>query len=249
MLNYNSTRKKTVDYINKNCGGTVDTSNLAKLDMAKEGDNKYSNQAFYSDKSRDSVILYTGILYPSDSGIGIYTPNANDGRIRLGKYANWLTNNNGDEFWEIRNNANQLFFTRVDLGKVHNIMLAYPSSGNAWILTDRNTKTLFGNKSIFGTGNIDLYKHNLTVSAYGHDFYGDFYSSKNIQCVSLADLKSILGDTFKLPITGAVSTASIGSGYYIATYIDENGMQVTNMNEAKTISYDAITITDTVTTI
>lgn len=100
-----------------------------------------------------------------------------------------------------------------------------------------------------GTGNIDLYKHNLTVTGYGNDFYADFYSSKNTQCVSLADLKSILGDTFKLPVYGAVSTGALGSGYYIGLYLDENALKVTNTTEVKTISYDAITITDAVTAI
>ena len=249
MLNYNSTRKKTVDYINKNCGGTADTSNLAKLNMGKESDTEYSSQTFYSDKSKYSVILYTGIEYAPDSGIGIYTPNADDGKIRLGNYAEWASYGNSDNFWEIYNNRNQLNFTRLDRGKQHVIRLGYPSSGDAWILTDKNVKTLFGNKSIFGTGNIDLYKHNLTVSGYGHNFYGDFYSSKNIECNSLANLKTILGDTFKLPMTGAASTGALGSGYYIGLYLDENALNVANTTEVKTISYDAITITDTITAI
>ena len=250
MLNYTSTRKKTVDYINKNCGGgTVDTSNLAKLNMAKEDDTGYSSETFYSDKNENSISLYAGITYPSDSGIGIYTPNADDGKIRLGNYAKWSSYGKSDNFWEIINVGRQLNFTRLDLGKVHNIRLGYPSSGDAWILTDRNVKTLFGDKSIYGTGNIDLYKHNLTVTGYGNDFYADFYSSKNTQCVSLADLKSILGDTFKLPVYGAVSTGALGSGYYIGLYLDENALNVANTSEVKTISYDAITITDTVTAI
>ena len=187
----------------------VDTSNLAKLDMTKEGDTNYSSETFYSDKSNNSINLYTGITYPSDSGIGISTPKANDGRIRLGKYAEWDYTGYGDEFWEIRNNGYQLNFTRADLGKVHNIRLGYPSSGDAWILTDRNTKTFFGDKSIFGTGNIDLYAHDITITKGTGKAFLTVYSSKNTNIGSLDDLKTIAGATFTKSCTGYINSKVI----------------------------------------
>lgn len=230
-------------------GGTVDVSNLAKLNMAKEGDTNYSNETFYSDKSNNSINLYTGITYPSDTGIGIYTPSSDDGKIRLGNYAKWSYYGNSDNFWEIYNNRNQLNFTRVELGKQHNIRLGYPSSGDAWVLTDKNVKTFFGDKSIFGKGNIDLYKHHLTVNGYGYDFYGDFYSSKSLQCDSLADLKTILGNSFKLQMYGAASTGALGSGWYMAMYLDENALHLAGSNGTNSIQYDNLTIADEITTI
>ena len=187
----------------------VDTSNLAKLDMAKEGDTDYSSETFYSDKSNNSIKLYTGITYPSDSGIGICTPKANDGRIRLGKYAKWDSTGYSDEFWEIINICYQLNFKRVDLGKVHNIYLGYPSSGDAWILTDRNVKTFFGDKSIFGTGNIDLYAHDITITKGTGKAFLTIYSSKNTNIDSLDDLKTIAGATFTKSCTGYINSKVI----------------------------------------
>ena len=187
----------------------VDTSNLAKLNMAKEADTYYSSETFYSDKSRNSIILYAGIKYSSETGIGIYTPNADSGKIRLGKYAKWDSYSNGDNFWEIYNNERQLNFTRLDFGKVHNIRLGYPSSGDAWILTDRNVKTFFGDKSIFGTGNIDLYAHDITITKGTGKAFLTVYSSKNTNIDSLDDLKTIAGATFTKSCTGYINSKVI----------------------------------------
>lgn len=187
----------------------VDTSKLAKLDMAKEGDTAYSSETFYSDKGHNSVILYTGISDPADTGIGIYTPKADNGKIRLGKYAKWSYYGSSDDFWEIYNNRYQLNFTRLDFGKQHVIRLGYPSSGDAWILTDRNVKTFFGDKSIFGTGNIDLYAHDITITKGTGKAFLTVYSSKNTNIDSLDDLKTIAGATFTKSCTGYINSKVI----------------------------------------
>ena len=188
----------------------LDDTNLAKLNMTKEGDTYYSSETFYSDKSNNSINLYTGITYPSDSGIGICTPQADDGKIRLGKYAKWDTDGYSDEFWEIRNISRQLLFKRVDLNKkITNIYLAHPSSGNAWILTDRNVKTFFGDKSIYGTGNIDLYAHDITITKGTGKAFLTVYSSKNTNIDSLDDLKTIAGATFTKSCTGYINSKVI----------------------------------------
>lgn len=232
----------------------VDTSNLAKLDMAKEDDKYYSSETFYSDKSNNSVTLYTGITYPSDSGIGICTPGANDGRIRLGKYAKWDSNGYGDEFWEIRNNRYQLNFIRVDLGKVHNIRLGYPSSGDAWILTDRNVKTIFG-QSIYpkgDTGNIDLYKHNLKGVSGDNQVYIHITSSKNTHINSITDLNTYLSNDDYYPATGVYKD---GTTFYPIVFMTKssNVWSVTYNKGTELgtalISAVAETITDTVTTV
>ena len=230
----------------------VDTSNLAKLNMAKEGDTDYSSETFYSDKSDNSIKLYTGITYPSYSGIGISTPKANDGRIRLGKYAKWGSTGYGDEFWEIRNSTYQLKFIRVDLGKVHNIMLGSPSSGDAWILTDRNVKTFFGGKSIFGTGNIDLYKHNLKGVSGDNQVYISIPSSKNAPINSITDLNTYLSNDDYYPATGVYKD---GTTFYPIVFMTKssNVWSVTYNKGAELgtalISAVAETITDTVTTV
>lgn len=80
-----------------------------------------------------------------------------------------------------------------------------------------NFKTLFGNQSITGTGNIDLYKHHINlVGRPTGDFYIDVISSKNLVVGSLADLKTLLGDTFK-----------------ISAYGDYNSLPVLYMSESR----------------
>lgn len=75
------------------------------------------------------------------------------------------------------------------------------------LVTDASFKTLFGNKSIVGSGNIDLYQHVIKITG-GDVPYSDCYayltivSSKNLNVDSLTDLKTLLGNTFEYPATG-----------------------------------------------
>lgn len=94
-----------------------------------------------------------------------------------------------------------------------------------------------------------VYRHTLTVNGYGTDFCAVFYLSESSKVENLTILKLVFGDTFRLPISGAISNGALGSGYYIGTYLDENGINVSNTTEVNVISYDAITIVDTVTAI
>lgn len=59
-----------------------------------------------------------------------------------------------------------------------------------------NVKTLFG-QSIYGSGNIDLYKHNLHIvgtTAEKTDMYCQIISSSNLNIDSLTDLQTILAN-------------------------------------------------------
>ena len=58
------------------------------------------------------------------------------------------------------------------------------------ILTDQNVKTLFGN-SLYGTGNIDLYRHQLKVKVGGNAVYFVITSSSNLKIASLQDLTTV----------------------------------------------------------
>lgn len=74
------------------------------------------------------------------------------------------------------------------------------------------TKTLFGNQSITGTGNIDLYRHTvkITQGTTGSEnmIYTTLYSSKNTKIDSITDLKTMLNlsasETY--PAYGTVSS-------------------------------------------
>lgn len=107
------------------------------------------------------------------------------------------------------------------------------------------TKTLFGNQSITGTGNIDLYKHHINlVGRPTGDFYIDVISSKNLVVGSLADLKTLLGDTFKISAYGDYNSLPVLYMSESRLYYLENG----NVNSIE-LSTPKLFYTDTVTTI
>lgn len=66
-------------------------------------------------------------------------------------------------------------------------------------------KTLFGNQNVAGTGNIDLYEHDIQITGTNIDVICTIYSSKNVKIDSLTDLKTVAGDTFIKPCTGVVN--------------------------------------------
>lgn len=93
----------------------------------------------------------------------------------------------------------------------HNPMFDYifslPSIGDSGIyqlLASNYVKTLFGNQSIVGSGNIDLYQHHILCSTpnAGIKVLIKVISSKNLKVDSLTDLKTLLGNTFECPCTG-----------------------------------------------
>lgn len=73
-------------------------------------------------------------------------------------------------------------------------------------------KTLFGNQSILGQGNIDLFRHHLLFTPVpdrgAKKFKVIYYSSKNLKVDSLTDLKTLTDNTdkplggFQLEVTG-----------------------------------------------
>lgn len=121
--------------------------------------------------------------------------------------------------------------------------------GNYTLLSTGNVKTLFGNQSIHGSGNIDLYRHNIRISGSSVP-YSDIMarvviiSSKNLVVDSLTDLKTLLGDTFVYPATGydPYSGANTGFVYQITeSYVISSTGRVSMANMTD--------ITDTVTTV
>lgn len=113
------------------------------------------------------------------------------------------------------------------------------------ITTFDSFKTLFGNQSIVGTGNIDLYKHHIHVEGRPTgNFYIDFISSKNLAVDSLAGLKTLLGDTFQIIVYGDYNSLPVLYMTESALYYLENG----NANSVE-LSTPKLFYTDTVTTI
>lgn len=135
-------------------------------------------------------------------------------------------------------------------GEVTDPLMAVGNDGKAKKLP---VKTLFGKHNIRGSGNIDLYKHKISYINVNGDIFGysTFYSSSNLQCDSLTDLKTLLGDNFNISVYPI-------SGYLINNWIplsvDNSHMMIlsitsNNTVETNVIDYDAFTISDIVTTI
>lgn len=97
-------------------------------------------------------------------------------------------------------------------------------------------KTIFGNKSLVGEGNIDLYKHSIKGKSGTSTFYLRLYSSNNLKVDSLADLKTLLGATFEESATGSNNIIAITNDKVL-------------FSDGTNASIAGYTITDTVTTI
>lgn len=87
--------------------------------------------------------------------------------------------------------------------------IGYTYDGAAYsILRQDNVKTLFGNQqSIYGSGNIDLYKHNVIISQGSTEsdrmcVYCQILSSNNLNISSLADFQTIVKENEFIPATG-----------------------------------------------
>lgn len=59
------------------------------------------------------------------------------------------------------------------------------------MLTNLDIKTIFGNQSIVGSGNIDLYRHQLKVKVGGSVVYFVITSSSSLKIDSLQDLTTV----------------------------------------------------------
>lgn len=74
----------------------------------------------------------------------------------------------------------------------------------------RSLKTIFGNQSLVGTGNIDLYEHDITITGTNLKAYFTIYSSVNTKIDSLNDLKAVIKkDKFTKSCTGHVGSKTV----------------------------------------
>lgn len=100
------------------------------------------------------------------------------------------------------------YITITNPGGVKKLYIPW-NYGDSSFLVDKGVKTIFG-KSIVGTGKIDLYLHNICFTSTDQDKIVKIrfivLSSNNLKVNSLADLKTLLGNTFTYPVNGANST-------------------------------------------
>lgn len=127
-------------------------------------------------------------------------------------------------------------------------MFAFPSK-NGTLTTDGSFKTIFG-KSVVGSGNINLYRHNICFTSTDQDKIVKIrfivISSKDVNVNSLANLKTLLGNTFTYPVNGG--TGDNKSVYEITETGYKAGATPYVLYDTVT-TYPAGTWTDTVTTV
>lgn len=150
-------------------------------------------------------------------------------------------------------------FKIPSVGGYVDIRFPYITYGN--LVAQEQLTTLFGNQSLVGTGNIDLYKHTVsitgeeessTIGTLTIDGYIIFYSSESLECNSLTDLKTVLGDTFVEKAFGYATNIDTGDiftiDYVNETYVYFSGTTSRGQNGKATVPF-TMTLVDAVTTI
>lgn len=138
--------------------------------------------------------------------------------------------------------------------------IAYVDDSGTYIyLRANNIKTLFGNQSIYGIGNIDLYKHNIMIrdeSSTGlTSIYCQIISSSNTNINSLTNLQTILKNSelvcaFGYARVWSDATRSVCGISKTNVYaIDGSGLIHTATWELVSSYSNGLTFTDTVTTV
>ena len=130
-------------------------------------------------------------------------------KIRLGSANSAGSEGSSDRLTDYKTNC----FYRREYSKTLTCFYPDPTKveGNQYMLTDKTVKTIFG-QSIYsadGTGNIDLYAHDITITKGTGKAFLTVYSSKNTNIASLDDLKTIAGATFTKSCTGYINSKVI----------------------------------------
>lgn len=130
-------------------------------------------------------------------------------KLRLGSSDSTSSEGSSDRLTDYKTNC----FYRREYSKTLTCFYPDPTKveGNQYMLTDKTVKTIFG-QSIYsenGTGNIDLYAHDITITKGTGKAFLTVYSSKNTNIDSLDDLKTIAGATFTKSCTGYINSKVI----------------------------------------
>ena len=123
------------------------------------------------------------------------------------------------------------FSFQDDYGNITSLVVKDTSE----ILTDKSVKTLFGNQSIYGSGNIDLYVHYLSFTINSKIYYGVVYSSNNLVVDSVQDLTTIMKSDGQILALGESDNALIAyvGGIWLDVF-DKGNVTAVNDN-VKTI--------------
>lgn len=165
------------------------------LDYAKQTENGYIMN-FFANSVEDLEDISEGKEFVTKNGTnyGVPAPQSvvtitnKDGEkttYLMGEDGNWIPGVVNPTDYYTKKQADEKFADKEEVAELAQTAL-----------TSNNVKTLFGNQSIVGTGNIDLYRHNLHISQGNSgsyiNAYATVYSSSNLKVDSLTDLKTIL---------------------------------------------------------
>ena len=117
-------------------------------------------------------------------------------------------------------------------------------TANETFISEDNVKTLFGNQSIIGTGNIDLYRHTIVLEAEINTIQLEYISSNNLVVDSLQDLTALLKPKADQFYFGFVSDTENSNNPAKIVY---NGSIWQAVIEGSTVNI--VRVSDTVTTI
>lgn len=225
----------------------VDTSNLAKLNKANYF--KINNTASNQIRLDINSLAETEVVVISEdnnraSRYGAYYP-------RIG-----VTNTSYKDSLYMNPREGKTAFARQFAGYFNLYTLPFTNTDNTThnLLSDKTLKTLFGQKiySKDGTGNIDLYKHNIKGVSGDNQVYISIPSSKNTPINSITDLNTYLSNDNYYPATGVYKD---GTTFYPIVFMTKsNNVWSVTYNKGTElgtalISTVAETITDTVTTV
>lgn len=151
------------------------------------------------------------------------------------------------------NNTNDSFIAYTD---IHGAPLGQALIGGG---PKGNVKTLFGNQSIYGSGNIDLYNHNLVITATATNVSAlkaliTFTSSSNTKIDSLTDLYTACSKFGEISASGYVTKAGKVCPIYSALCNSGDGIHFieATLDDTTGIAWTAmtgVTIVDEVTTV
>lgn len=147
-------------------------------------------------------------------------------------------------------------FKIPSVGGVADIRFPNITYGN--LVAQEQLKTLFGNQSIVGTGNIDLYRHSIYIKQKSRvestHIYINYYSSNNLVVDSLTSLKTLIKEfsgTSKVSCTGMTGKNGENGYPIIAMYCETENLYAISLDSsaATDVLLSDVTITDTVTAI
>ena len=195
-------------YLSLNPGGLTDMNSTSRgITSILNFNHYYEYNPTYS-RLEGSIQLRAG----EPSSLLLYTrapAQAVNIKLRLGSTNSTSSEGSSDRLTDYKTNC----FYRREYSKTLTCFYPDPAKveGNQYMLTDKTVKTIFG-QSIYsenGTGNIDLYAHDITITKGTGKAFLTVYSSKNTNIDSLDDLKTIAGATFTKSCTGYINSKVI----------------------------------------